>query len=282
MSILDRRLHAFRPDLADARLEGRVEAARFVNGQTAMVTAPVADVHAAPDRMAGMDTQLLHGDEVLVFERKDGWAWMQSKRDSYVGYVRETTLGTPFAPTHVVSVPRSFVYPEPELKKPPVATHSMGARLTVTGEAENRGTLYAVLSSGEAMIARHLSPIGELAPDFVSAAEQFVHTPYLWGGTSGFGIDCSGLVQLSLFMAGKDAPRDTDMQASRLGSPIDPRSGLRRGDLVFWRGHVVIMTDSENMVHANGYTMTVSREPLSDAVKRIEPLYGKPTGYRRP
>jgi cell wall-associated NlpC family hydrolase len=116
-------------------------------------------------------------------------------------------------------------------------------------------------------------------------AEALLSTPYLWGGTSAFGIDCSGLVQLSMRMAGRTVPRDTDMQASGLGEPFDPGAdlaGLRRGDLVFWKGHVAIMLDGKNIIHANGHAMMVSRERLSDAVERIAYLYGGPTGFRRP
>ncbi|WP_173934828.1 NlpC/P60 family protein [Chelativorans sp. Marseille-P2723] len=279
MTTLDRRLNAFRPDLADERLAGQVEAERFVAGEEAFVSMPVVNVHTAPDRYSGMDTQLLHGDGVCVFERGAGWAWVQAARDRYVGYVEESALTqTQAASTHVVSVPRSFVYPEPELKTPPVTAHSMGARVAVVEEVENRGTLYAVLASGEAMIARHLLPVGAVFTDFVSVAEQFIHAPYLWGGASGFGLDCSGLVQLSMFMAGQRVPRDTYMQAN-IGSEVETE--VKRGDLVFWRGHVAILTDDENVIHANGYTMTVSREPLAEATRRIEPFYGRPVGFRR-
>ena len=283
MNTLDRRLNAFRPDLADERLEGCVKAERFVAGKPAAISAPVANVHSAPDAEAGIDTQFLHGDTVLVFERRHGWAWVQGGRDGYVGYVRETALTDqdPY-PTHIVSVPRSFVYREPELRTPPLTAHSMGARVRVVEEVENRGTRYALLSSGAAMIAKHLRPLDQPELDYVSAGEQFLLTPYLWGGASGFGIDCSGLVQLSMLMSGRQVPRDTDMQAEAIGHAIDPESGLKRGDLVFWRGHVAIMTDSGTIIHANGYTMMVSLEPLAEAIGRIEPLYGKPTGYRRP
>lgn len=284
MTALDRRLNAHRPELADARLEGQVEAERFIAGEPACIVVPVADVHSAPRADAGLDTQLLHGEKVRVFERREGWAWVQAETDGYVGYIGEAALGqTGAEPKHVVCAPRSFVYPGPELKAPIVAAHSMGAGLTVVETVENRGTVYAVLVSGEAMIARHLRPVAEHADDYVSVAEAFVHTPYLWGGTSGFGIDCSGLVQLSMRMAGSDVLRDTDMQAASIGNVIDPaKTPLRRGDLVFWRGHVAIMTDESTALHANGHTMTVACEPLARAMERITPLYGRPTLYRRP
>jgi cell wall-associated NlpC family hydrolase len=179
-------------------------------------------------------------------------------------------------------VQRTFLYPEPELRKPHLGVLSMGSRVRIVGEAETRGNHYAVLESGTAVFARHVQPISALdGMDYVEIAARFLETPYLWGGRSGFGIDCSGLVQLALQMTGRSAPRDTDMQAAGLGVPID-RSELRRGDLVFWKGHVAVMQDAETILHANGHTMTVARENFEAAVKRIGWLYDQPTGYRRP
>ena len=285
LTVRDPRLHAFRPDLADARLKGEVAAERFAAGRPARIAVAVADIRKAPKPDAGVNTQFLRGDDVLVFDAADGWAWVQGERDGYVGYVEESALGgRDRAATHVVSVPRTFVYPGADLRFPVSGRLSMGSTVTVTGTAETRGTQYALLPSGEALIARHLRPAGEPVADFVSVAETFLETPYLWGGASGFGIDCSGLVQLALRMAGKAVLRDSDMQATGLGEPLDPGpdfSNLRRGDFVFWKGHVAIMTDAENMIHANGHTMTVSREGLAEAVARIGYLYGGPTGFRR-
>jgi cell wall-associated NlpC family hydrolase len=281
----DPRLHAFRSDLADARLKGEVAAERFAPGRPARIAAAVADIRKAPKPDAGVNTQFLHGDDVLVFDTVDGWAWVQGERDGYVGYVEDSALGgRDRAATHIVSAPRTFLYPGPDLRFPIRGRLSMGSTVAVTGTAETRGTQYAVLSSGEAMIDRHLRPIGQHVADFVSVAEMFLETPYLWGGVSGFGIDCSGLVQLALRMAGSDVLRDSDMQAASLGEPLDPGpdfSGLRRGDFVFWKGHVAIMTDAKNMIHANGHTMTVAREGLAEAIARIGYLYGGPTGFRR-
>ncbi|WP_027060993.1 C40 family peptidase [Mesorhizobium loti] len=286
MTAHDARLHAFRTDLADARLQGEVTADRFVSGQPVRITAPVADVRKAPRPDAGVDTQLLFGDDVLVFEVAEGWAWVQAERDGYVGYVADTMLGgRDQVSTHTVSVPRTFLYPGADLRFPIAGRLSMGSTVTVTGVAETRGTHYAVLPSGEAVIAGHLRPVDEVAADYVSVAEMFLGTPYLWGGASGFGIDCSGLVQLAMRMAGRDVLRDSDMQAATLGEPVElgpDYVGLRRGDLVFWKGHVAVMTDAETMIHANGHTMLVSREGLKDAIARIGYLYGGPTGFRRP
>jgi cell wall-associated NlpC family hydrolase len=283
LTTLDRRLHAYRPDLAEASLEGRVEAPRFVEGAPARVSVPVVALRPQPDLSRGIDTELLFGEEVVVFDRADGWCWVKAAGDGYVGYLPAEALSEGQAePTHVVTVQRTFLYPEPELRKPHLGVLSMGSRVRIVGEAETRGNHYAVLESGTAVFARHVQPIGALdGMDHVEIAARFLETPYLWGGRSGFGIDCSGLVQLALQMTGRSAPRDTDMQAAGLGVPID-RSELRRGDLVFWKGHVAVMQDAETILHANGHTMTVARENFEAAVKRIGWLYDQPTGYRRP
>ena len=279
---LDRRLHAFRDDLAEEALEGRVTAARFTAGTPARVTAPVADMRPKPDHAAGIDTQLLFGEPVTVLDRAEGWVWAKSGIDGYVGYVAADALGEPGPePTHIVTAQRSFVYPEAELKRPAMAALSLGSRVSVTGEAETRGTPYLRLAGGGAMIAHHLAPLDTPASDdYVACAARFMETPYLWGGRSGFGIDCSGLVQLAMMMTGRAAPRDSDMQEAGLGTPVE-RAAAKRGDLVFWKGHVAIMEDADTVLHANGHTMTVARERLADAIRRIEPVYGLPTGWRR-
>lgn len=286
MSAHDPRLAAFRPDLADVRLRGQVEAARFVPGTPARIAASVADVRRMPRLDAGLDTQFLMGTTVSVFDEAEGFSWVQSDRDRYVGYVASADLGPADAvPTHRVIAPRSFVYSGPDLRLPRRAALSMGAEVEIVGQAETRGTVYAVTRSGEAIIAGHLEDNGGIAADYVAVAETLIHTPYLWGGTSAFGIDCSGLVQLAMRMAGRDVPRDTDLQEAGLGMPLEPGpdfTGLARGDLVFWKGHVAIMTDPRTMIHANGHTMMVSRERLSDAIGRIGYLYGGPTSFRRP
>lgn len=286
MTARDPRLHAFRADLADARLKGEVAAARFVDGSAARVSVPVADVRKAPRPDAGLSTQALLGEELRVFDIAEGWAWVQVERDGYVGYVSDTSLSAS-APTatHIVTASRTFLYPGPDLKLPAGPALSLGSYVAVTGSAETRGTKYGLLGSGEALIDRHLAPLGHKAPDFVTVAESLLNTPYLWGGSSAFGIDCSGLVQLSMRMIGRKVLRDSDMQAASIGTPLaigSDLAGLRRGDFVFWKGHVAIMTDPETMIHANGHTMTVSREGLREGIERIGYLYGGPTGFRRP
>ena len=282
MTVLDRRLNAFREDLADKRLEGQVEAPSFVAGRPAHVRVPVLDMRRTASLEAGIDTQLLSGQDVLVFDENEGFAWVQSVSDGYVGYVGSNGLADGVSKAaHLVTAARTFVYPAPDLKSVPTSALSMGSLVEVVGFEERRGTNYAVLPSGEAVIAGHLRDAAEQDPDYVAVAERLIHTPYLWGGATAFGIDCSGLVQLSMRMAGKTVLRDSDMQAATIGGPVGPEQ-LKRGDLVFWKGHVAIVTDPETIIHANGHTMTVALEPLADAVSRIGYLYGQPTGYRRP
>lgn len=282
--MFDRRLHAFRPDLAEASLEGKVEAARFVAGEKARVAIPVVPLRPVPDAASGIDTELLLGEEVTVFERKAGWCWVRAVADGYVGYLKETALSTDAAePTHIVLPQRTFLYPEPELRKPYIGILSMGSRVRVASTVEGpRSNRYAVLEDGSAIFETHVKPIAEIGPgDYVDVAARFMETPYLWGGRSGLGIDCSALVQLALMMTGQSAPRDTDMQAAGLGRPIE-REELRRGDLVFWPGHVAIMEDPQTIIHANGHTMSVTRENFEAAIERIGWLYDRPSGYRRP
>ncbi len=286
MTMLDRRLNAYRPDLADERLTGRVEAARFTAGTAMQVSASVVDLRAEPRMDSGPQTQMIFGDHLRVFEEMDGWSWVQAERDGYTGYVSSAALEQPAGTeTHLVIVPRTFVYPGSDLRFPHTKALSLGSRVRIVGAAETRGTKYALLESGEALIASHLAPIGDHAADYVAVAETLLHTPYLWGGTSGFGIDCSGLVQLCMWVAGRTVLRDSDMQQNTLGEITEPDatySNLKRGDLVFWKGHVAICASPDMLIHASGHTMTVTLEPLQDAIKRIAYLYDLPTLIRKP
>ena len=283
---LDPRLNAYRKDLADSRLRGKVDAENYCDGEAFRITSHFADIFKLPDEESGLQAQVLYGHDVTVFERTDGWSWAQSLYDGYVGYIRNSTLTAADglkAPTHLVSAPRTFLYPQPDLKKHRVGYRSIGSKLTVVDEVTTRGTDYAILDSGEAVIAHHLIKLGSWENDPVSVAERLMHTPYLWGGNSGFGIDCSGLVSLANMLCGNTVLRDSDMQANSIGVPLETDySNLQRGDLVFWNGHVGMMVDPENMLHTNGNTMNVALEKLSDAIERIGYLYDQPIGVRRP
>nr|WP_316651456.1 NlpC/P60 family protein [uncultured Gellertiella sp.] len=279
----DRRLNACRPDLADISLKGEVAADRFVTGKAGHVTAAVAALRPVPDPASGIDTQLLLGEDLTIFETTGGWAWVKAASDGYVGYLPEEAIAPGRSPaTHVVAVPRTFLYPAADLRTPHCLVLSMGSRITVTGEAETRGTRYLLLAGGAAIMASHCLPLGQWpSDDPVLVASRFLETPYLWGGRSGFGIDCSGLVQLSHQMTGRQAPRDSDMQRDGFGAEIS-RDSLRRGDLVFWKGHVGMMEDQDTLLHASGHSMSVTREDFRQALARIGYLYGPPTLCRRP
>jgi cell wall-associated NlpC family hydrolase len=264
---LDARRNAFRPDLADARLRGVVEATRFAVGEPRVVVGPSTALRRRPGPDAPLDSEALHGERVTVFEsRVDGWSWVQLCGDQYVGYIETTALGEigP-APTHRVVVPRSFVYPRADVKAPPVSWLPMGAVFAARPHDER----FVECDAGGFVIARHVAPLGAPAADFVAVAESFIGVPYLWGGKTGCGLDCSGLVQVALDAAGRSAPRDSDMQERELGAAVNDYAALRRGDLVFWKGHVGVMRDAETLLHANGHHMLVASEPLVEATTRI-------------
>ncbi|MFO1034039.1 MAG: NlpC/P60 family protein [Hyphomicrobiales bacterium] len=272
MTAPDKRLFAFRADLAEDSLRGRIDAARFTTGIPSRVISPMASVKREPRPDAMQLTQALHGEDVTVFEDVNGWSWIKLKADGYVGYMESAALAPAAEPlTHEVAVPSSLCYRAPDLKTQPVRAMPLLSRFAMTAEVNG----YRVAANGDALYARHLRPLGSGTGDFVAVAEQFLRVPYLWGGKSVAGIDCSGLVQLSLLATGGTAPRDSDMQEEGLGQSLKPQEKLRRGDLVFWPGHVGIMADGENLLHANAHHMMVVIEPLAAVTARSEAA-GKP------
>jgi hypothetical protein len=266
----DPRLTPARGDLAAKYLEGKVKADRFVAGETFEVTDPIAPLREQPSADAALLTQALKGERVTVYDRDgEGFAWGQLNNDDYVGWLPDRALAKPgAAPTHKITAIRTFAFPGPSIKLPPAETLPMGAMVTVVREDDE----FAVTREGWYLPKPHLAGIDYRELDFVCVAERFVGTPYLWGGKSSFGIDCSGLVQIALNAAGTLCPRDSDMQQDSLGRPLEAADSgkLQRGDLIFWKGHVAIVRDALTIVHANAHHMATVIENTQQAIARIK------------
>jgi cell wall-associated NlpC family hydrolase len=266
----DLRLTPARPDLAAKYLEGKVEAARYVTGEEFEISDAIAPVRAAPSSETMLLTQALMGERVTIYDRNgEGFAWGQLSGDGYVGWLPDRALAKPAAaPTHKITAVRTFAFPGPSIKLPPADTLVMGSVVTVISE----DGAFAVTRAGWYLPRPHVGRIDHHERDFVAVAERFVGTPYLWGGKSSLGIDCSGLVQVALNAAGTGCPRDSDMQQDGLGRPLDASESktLQRGDLIFWKGHVAIVRDADTIVHANAHHMATTIENTREAIARIK------------
>ena len=267
-SRLDPRVTPARPDLAAAHLRGQVEAAHFVEGTLKRVFAPVVGLRRAPRPDGEIQTEALFGERATIYETtEEGWAWGQLETDGYVGWMPAsafTELGPP--PTHRVTALGTFMFARPDIKTVPAAAFPFGCRFAIVREEGK----FAVSSEGAFIPLQHLVPIGHREPDYVATAHRFLGVPYLWGGRSSLGLDCSSLVQLALQAAGIDCPRDSDMQAG-IGAAVDfggDLSKLKRGDLVYWQGHIGLVAGEGRFLHANAHHMAVAEEPLADAVQR--------------
>ncbi|UWQ83185.1 C40 family peptidase [Leisingera caerulea] len=258
----DRRRTPVNDRIAAAHLRDAPDGLLRAEGTAARIGVPVADLLRAPD--GARDRQLVYGEPVTVYEDRDGWAFLQAAKDSYVGYVPGPSLTAPFEATHWVSAPATHAYTADDFKSPETHALSHGSRVQVLG-----GTGRFLETTLGFIPARHLSPLGAHTGDPVTVAELFLGTPYLWGGNSCFGIDCSGLVQAALLACGTPCPGDSDMQEAELGGPA-PAGDYRRGDLLFWKGHVALVRDAETLIHANAHDMAVAIEPIAAAIERIE------------
>jgi cell wall-associated NlpC family hydrolase len=279
---IDPRLTPARPDLAAKSLQGRVAAARFVEGVEREVIDAQAPLRRDPSHEAPLDTEALKGERVTVYETTgEGWCWAQLQSDGYVGWLPANALAAPGAqPTHKVSALRTLVFPSANIKQQPVEALPLGARLAIVRIDER----FAVTASGGFIPVRHVSAIETDENDFVSVAEKFLGVPYLWGGKTSFGLDCSGLVQVSLNACGVPCLRDSDMQERNAGARIDMDSllkNLQRGDLIFWNGHVAIARDATTIIHGNAFHMAVAIEPVAEAVARISATGSEITSVRR-
>jgi cell wall-associated NlpC family hydrolase len=277
----DPRLTPARPDLAAKYLEGKVKAARFVAGEEFEIVDSIAPLRREPSSDAELSTQGLKGERVTIYDRNgEGWAWGQLNSDGYVGWLPDRALAKPFgAPTHKVTALSTFAFPGPSIRLPPTQTLPLGAKLS----ARREDVAFAVTHEGWYVPRQHLGALHGHEPDFVAVAERFAGTPYLWGGKTSLGIDCSGLVQIALNAAGTGCPRDSDMQEQALGRtlPESESKKLQRGDLIFWEGHVAIVRDAETIVHANAHHMATAVENTRDAIARIKAAGSEITSIKR-
>jgi NlpC/P60 family/Bacterial dipeptidyl-peptidase Sh3 domain len=244
-----------------------------VSGDLREVVAAQASVRRSPSPDASLDTEALKGERVIVHETTtEGWCRGTLEADGYSGWLPAGALGPPGpSASHKIAVPRTLVFPGPSIKLPPLDALSFGCRLAVMRSEEP----FVITHGGGYVPAQHLMGLDEFASNPVAIAETFLHVPYLWGGKTSFGVDCSGLVQLALNACGLPCPRDSHLQEAALGGPIS--GDMRRGDLLFWKGHVAIARDERILIHANAFHMAVAIEPIAEAIARI----GAPTSVRR-
>jgi len=275
---MDPRINPFRTDLAAAHLKGKVEAKHFAEGTLYEIVHGQAPLRRAPAHDAALDTEALYGERVTVYDiDEEGWAWGQLETDGYVGYLPAAALARPgAASTHKIAALRTHGFPGADIKLPAYVALPYGARVAVAHQQQP----FAVTAAGLFLPASHLVPLAAKETDFVTAAEKFLGTPYLWGGKTTLGIDCSGLVQIALQAAGIGCPRDSYMQEAMPGTPasLDSR---RRGDLIFWKGHVAIARDAKTIIHANAFHMAVAIEATVEAIARIKKSDSEVTSVKR-
>ncbi len=270
---LDRRLNAYRDDIADIKLQGRVIAREYVSGEKYQAATGLTPIYNVPDMGTPMINQLLYGEYFTVFEINGEWAWGQSVNGGYVGYCPIGNL-TPdlHACTHHVSALSSHIFPEPNLKSRPVDLVHMMSNISVVDEKQTNG--FVPLADGNWIYATHISK--DYGSDPVSEALKFLYTPYLWGGRSNTGIDCSGLIQIAFASVGISVPRDADLQEQKIGTVLDEEEVPEHGDLAFFPGHVGIMLDDMHLLHANAHHMRVSIDPLREVIDIVSFQTDKP------
>lgn len=264
--------------VAHVSLKGQINAEKYVEGTVQQITAPVADLLRAPD--GGLDSQLLHGAGFLVLEAdaQGGYCFGQAIADGYVGYIHRDHLGPQKTCTHRIAARSSHVYPNPDIKSNPLKWLPFGAAIAISGQEDG----FLAVEGGGYIPQQHLKLVDQLESDYVSVFESFLGVPYLWGGNSTLGMDCSGAIQIAVSATGHACSRDTDMQEADLGARLNEGDDLCRGDLVFWDGHVGALRDADTLIHANAHHMAVASEPLKPAIERIVVNGGGPvTSFRR-
>ena len=269
---MDRRLTPATDRVALESLRGQLDRPAYAAGRPARLAVPLTDLLTAPD--GRRDRQLVFGTDLTVIEERGEMAFVQSALDGYCGWVRADAVSHDLpALTHVVTAPATHVYPAPDMKRPEGMSLTRGSRLSVTGIEGG----FAELAGGGFVPAQHVGD--QPSDDPAGVAETMLGTPYLWGGNSRSGIDCSGLAQLALTECGIACPGDSDLQREAFPMTDD----IRRGDLLFWPGHVAVALSPDMMIHATAWQMAVIRESIPDAIARIEAAGDGPfQGARRP
>ncbi|NWK98011.1 glycoside hydrolase [Sphingobium lactosutens] len=272
---LDRRVHAARGDLADLALAGTLFSAHYARAVPLTCVAPGAPILSAAAPTSEAVSELLRGETFHALDVTTDWAWGFCGHDGYVGYVRRDALDVEEQPTHRIIAGTAPLFNAADIKSPIADYWPRGARFS--GEVQGD-----FIACAEGFIhLRHAAPVDQRAQDWVAVAERYLGQPYVWGGRGHRGIDCSGLVQVALGAAGMAVPRDTDLQCEGIGAPIDSKAGLQRGDIIFFPGHVGIMTDGKTLLHANAHWMAVVSEPLADVVARLADAHIEPIIARR-
>ncbi len=262
----DPRTTPARADLAADSLKGRIRADKYCAGTEYQVIHGLTNLRSQPENTSALCSQLLYGEHFTAYEIRDGWAWGQAARDGYVGYCRADSLSPDFFPsTHHVTNLCSHIYPEPDIKSPPLGQVFMMSRISVIDELPHKG--FVRLADGNWIFATHISKL--FCSDPTSEALKFLYAPYLWGGRSCNGVDCSALVQLSFAAAGISVPRDSDQQAEVIGTTLADDDVPRQGDVAFFPGHVGFMLDDMHLLHANAHHMRVSIDPLKEVIDII-------------
>ncbi|MEP2028444.1 MAG: NlpC/P60 family protein [Paracoccaceae bacterium] len=260
---MDLRLTPCNGRVAATPLRGKVDAALFTDGVRRQVIVPLTNLYRFP--RGPRDRQLLIGDTLTVYEHTSEMSYVQSHKDDYCGYVASSALGAPEDVTHWVSARSTHAYASPSIKSVDVMSLSFGSQVVCKSEDGK------FIETNFGFIPKnHLSLIGHFATDPIEIAQQFLGTPYLWGGNSSFGIDCSGLVQASYLACGLPCQADSDLQCVSLGTSQPPNSEYQKGDLLFWAGHVALALNPETMIHATAHYMSVVLEDIRAAISRID------------